>query len=705
MQIPFFTKFFKEEVPVMKAALGNIIAPYFIEIPPQSKAGAYLREGLRSWAYVAISSIADEIAQSGYKLYRKKGTTKGEWQLITENHPFKQFFDKPNSFQTKEEMLWLIVTYLLAEGEAPIVLDKEKNPTSMALLTPSNLEVVYSDKDFISGYKYRQTNGQMKVLKPGEVIFYRLPSTESPFRGCGVLKYIASTIDIDAFMEEWLRVFFYNYAAPGGTLETDAELDDASIKRLRSQFEARHRGVKNAHKMNVLEKGLKFNKTSFSMNDLQLGEQEKQIRDKVLSAFKVPKSVAGITEDVNRANGENADRVFARRAVKPKLKFIEAQINQYLLPKFGADLWFEFDNPVQEDELLKAQIRQINIVSGVRTVNEYREEDGLEPVEEKQEPIIPDESGKAVPSLVTLVKEMMKPKVVDRDDIKKLHKEKLLITDEVEKRYKERLMMYFVGLKKDLTEQLQGKKVKTKISLNIDVETQEELLASISLPYIEEAIAKQGKLTFAMLGLDGSLSSQDDVVRSFVNKNTVKLGKQATETTSKDVDTILGKWADEELPIADLRSALEEYFDSPARSEVIARTEVARATGFAEQQVYKEVEAVGKEWITAPDEMVCETCADLDGQKVGLNEKFVTLSGDSITYMPAHPNCRCDILPIFGKSELSQIESQRKLIDREVALNNARKRLETEMEKFETEKKKTLKMLDKRLKSIEDILE
>jgi hypothetical protein len=104
--------------------IGQVIAPYFREIPPNMKAGEYLTEGFRSWAYIAINAIADEIATNELTLYQQSGA---EW-LEVENNPILDLFYKPNSLQTKEEMLWLITVYLLSEGEAPLLLNNALEP-------------------------------------------------------------------------------------------------------------------------------------------------------------------------------------------------------------------------------------------------------------------------------------------------------------------------------------------------------------------------------------------------------------------------------------------------------------------------------------------------------------------------------------------------------------------------------------------------
>jgi HK97 family phage portal protein len=218
------------------------------------------------------------------------------------------------------------------------------------------------------------------------VLLPKLPSYNSPFKGMSLLKYIAKTLDLDSYIEDYLNMFFFNSALPTGVLETEAELNDSIVNRLRGQFERRHGGVKNAHKLAVLEKGLKFNNTSFKISELQAKEMQDLIRDKIFALFRVPKSIVGIVEDVNRANAEASEINFCKRAVLPRLRMLQGQINQFLIPKFsdGQNIWFEFENQTPNDEKYNAEVYQIYLNAGVMLPNEVREELGLEQMDEDE---------------------------------------------------------------------------------------------------------------------------------------------------------------------------------------------------------------------------------------------------------------------------------------------------------------------------------
>lgn len=746
--------------------IGSVIAPIFREIPPDSKQGKFLSEGLRSWAYIAITAIADEISTSPLNLFRKQ---KEDWLLI-EEHPALALLEKPNGFQTKEEFLWLTSVFLLAEGEAPWYLDNAKNPTQMVLLNPYNLTLLFDNNSIVGSYKYRQSNGVQKEIPKDQIIFLKLPNIDTPFRGMGIMKYIAQTLDIDNFTEEYLKLFFYNDTTPGAVLQTDNELTDNIIKRLKTQFQNRHQGVKNSHRLAVLEKGLKYTKISSNINELQLKELNDLIRDKVLAAYKVPKSVLGIVEDVNRANAEASSYTFSKRAILPKLRLIEGQLNQYLLPKFSEKaLWFEFENPAQEDKILQATYWQMAINAGWLTKNEVREELGLEPLELEpleEEPEndldnpdnVPDEEEdtsnqdeekepkkerkrktKSQDAFVELMKDIIQSeepqlkKEYNTEELTKYHNDKVFFVEEVEADYKRDLERNFKRQKKEILSQIQGKSITKGNSLNLslDEEKEVEMMMKISSPHLMEAIIKESTLANALLGLNRTLTPQDEVVKTFLKARTLKLGKGTTQTTQNAVDKIVKDWAEKGEDWQKLRHDIQEYFEGKgdegalARAKTIARTEVSTATGFAQKTVYQEAGAVKKVWVTAWDERTCPACSEMDGKVVAIEKNFFD-KGDSFVYSDEngkshimtfdfdkvenaclHPNCRCDIKPVFDegkgyngnykkemqakiemiKAEEEHIkelaEKEKKLSEKERLLNKKEVELAESIEEFE----------------------
>ena len=88
-----------------------------------------------------------------------------------------------------------------------------------------------------------------------------------------------------------------------------------------------------------------------------------------------------------------------------------------------------------------------------------------------------------------------------------------------------------------------------------------------------------------------------------------------------------------------------------ARARMIARTEIAYAQNRGMYDTLIEAQGSGlfggqamKEWITGPTD-VCDICGPMGGRKVPVKQNF-SWSGGSGPNPPAHPNCRCMIMPV-----------------------------------------------------------
>ena len=104
-----------------------------------------------------------------------------------------------------------------------------------------------------------------------------------------------------------------------------------------------------------------------------------------------------------------------------------------------------------------------------------------------------------------------------------------------------------------------------------------------------------------------------------------------------------GGWSNDRLAAA----LKDSYAFSASRAELIAVTETAFADVAGNMLAYEESGVVvGKRWIVGSAEKLCEVCAENAAQGVIPFEKAFA-SGRLAP--PAHPRCRCDVLPVTKK--------------------------------------------------------
>jgi HK97 family phage portal protein len=296
-----------------------------------------------------------------WHLYRKRvdgrksyGPQEDNRQEVTK-HLALDIWNKPNDFTTRQELVeggqqhidltgegWMVISYLDQAHKIPGELWGPIRPDKMA--------PVEHPTKFISGYVYTGPNGEKVPLDIDEVMFIRMPNPLDLYRGMGPVQAVLTDLDATKYSAEWNRNFFLNSAEPGGLIEVDATLDDTEFQDMRRRWNEQHKGVGKAHRVAILEHG-KWVDRAFSQRDMQFAQLRTVSRDTILEAFGFPKSMLGITEDVNRANAVTGKAMFAEDLTIPRLERWKLALNNDFLPRFGATgkgLEFDYDSPVPE---------------------------------------------------------------------------------------------------------------------------------------------------------------------------------------------------------------------------------------------------------------------------------------------------------------------------------------------------------------------
>jgi HK97 family phage portal protein len=336
------------------------------------------------WVYASIRAIAKEIGSIELRLFKSKA---GDDEQIFE-HELLNLLSAVNGYQTKFEFFYLVAAYLEATGNAPIYLagaeGAEAKPDALHLLVPSKVKVLANREAFpprVDGYEYR-LGSKVHKFKPEQIIHVKYPDPNDPFEGIGTVQSIAQWVDADNYAMEFNRRFFLNGARIGGFLESDAAYTPEQLEYLKTSFEAAFKGVENAYKVLALPKGTKYEEGGKTQKDLDFANLMTIMRDRIIAGFTVPRTALGITDDVNRANAEATDYVFAARTIRPIMRFVTDYLNEFLVPRYGDGLYLDFADPVPKD---RAQLsdEKVKALGGApwRSANEVRAEEGLDPIE------------------------------------------------------------------------------------------------------------------------------------------------------------------------------------------------------------------------------------------------------------------------------------------------------------------------------------
>lgn len=233
--------------------------------------------------------------------------------------------------------IWMTQT-----GKAHWVVDfaegASKIPLGLWPVRPDRMTPVPDRRNFLAGWIYTSPDGREQVpLLPTEVIFNRFSDPEDIYGGCGPIQSVLTDIEAADYASQWNRNFFVNSAEPGGVLQLDHEFREGEFDEIVDRWRETHRGVARAHRIAVLEAGVTWVPNQHgSVKDMDFANLRSVMRDIIREALGMAKVMTGVSDDVNRANAQTGQEVFASWKVEPRLQRWRNVLNTQFLPLFGA---------------------------------------------------------------------------------------------------------------------------------------------------------------------------------------------------------------------------------------------------------------------------------------------------------------------------------------------------------------------------------
>jgi HK97 family phage portal protein len=373
------------EVNLKSETLGDDPLAIYKPIGAKHVDAAKAMGNFTGWAFAAVNAIASEVANIQWRLYQVNGDDHEE----QEDHPLLELLEGVNEHMTGIELKYTTVAHLELTGNCYWLLDGVRDamtpPRAIYPLNPGRVRVKLDKGRFpytISHYEFTIDNKIFK-FQPYQILHLKYPDPGDPFVGIGIPQTVPVWIDSDNYAMEYNRKFFINGAQIGLYVQSETNVE-GNIDRIKRGLRDNYAGNENAHKIPVLPKGAKLEHTGITHKDMDFEKLALATRDRILAAFRVSKTILGTAEsDTNRATAETADYVFSKRTIKPKMLLIVSYLNEFLVPRYGEDLYLTFLDPVPEDK--GARTTEMQAVVGnapIMTQNEARRTyHGLGPID------------------------------------------------------------------------------------------------------------------------------------------------------------------------------------------------------------------------------------------------------------------------------------------------------------------------------------
>jgi len=320
----------------------------------------------RAWVYVCVSAVADAVASTPMLLKNGKGGN-------VEKHAALQLLWRPNPFMSGRALRQWLAASLELTGNAYLLKDSVSNgrPGELWPLLSHLVEILpgKSAESPVEGYRYR-AGSNSAVYAPQDIIHFKYFNPLDWFYGLAPLAAARFACESLEAAENFNRAFFENSATVSGILSSEARLDDASRRRIVSSWNETHAGPRRAHKVALLEGGLKWQAISVSQKDMDFIAGMKFSREALLAIFRVPPALVGIFDNAPQYGTREQQRIFYQGCVMPKCQLACETLTEFLLPDFDrtGTLYLDSDfsqvSALREDEQGRALAAETYLRAG-----------------------------------------------------------------------------------------------------------------------------------------------------------------------------------------------------------------------------------------------------------------------------------------------------------------------------------------------------
>jgi hypothetical protein len=187
-------------------------------------------------------------------------------------------------------------------------------------------------------------------------------------------------------VKEYGSRFFGNNASPGGVLEHPKVLSDPARKNLKESWESAHRGLSKAHRMQILEEGMKWTQIGVDPEQAQALEVQKYTVDDCSRIFNIPPHKIGSLERATFSNIEELNIDFVTQTMLYWFRKWEQECNYKLfMPSEKKTMFCEIlvEGLLRGKTLSRYQAYNIGRNAGFLSANDIREKENMNTIGEK----------------------------------------------------------------------------------------------------------------------------------------------------------------------------------------------------------------------------------------------------------------------------------------------------------------------------------
>ena len=355
------------------------------------KSGVHVNEdtALRfSAVFACVRVLSETLASLPLIVYRRRQNGNGKDRAY--DHPlYSLLHDSPNEDMTAMTMKETIMGHLVTSGNgyAYKTITRGGRVLSLYPLNWTRIEPARNKDTRAIEYKFRENDGTTRILSQEEV--FHIPGLGfDGIRGYSPTRMAMEAVGLGLAAEEFGARFFGQGANASGTLETDQQMSEPAVERLRTQFAEKHARLSQSHKPILLEQGLKFNKITIPPEEAQFLETRRFQVEEIARINRVP---LHLLQDLTRSTNNNIEHQsleFVMYTMMPWFVRWEQAVNMQLLTpqerEQGYFAEFLVLGLLRGDNKSRADALHIMRQDGIINADEWRDLENMNPQEGDQ---------------------------------------------------------------------------------------------------------------------------------------------------------------------------------------------------------------------------------------------------------------------------------------------------------------------------------
>lgn len=340
--------------------------------------------------YACVRILSEAIASLPVHVYRYQN---GGKEMVCDHPLYILLHDEPNPEMTSFVFRETMMSHLLIWGNAYAQIIRNGRGEVLALypLMPDKMSVE-RDKKGVLYYVYsRYTDENPNIRQMGEITLRQEEVLHIPGLGFdGLIGYspiamARNAVGMTMACEEYGASFFANGANPGGVLEHPGVLKDPS--KVRESWNAVYRGAGNAHKVAVLEEGMKYHQIGIPPEEAQFLETRKFQINEIARMYRIPPHMVGDLEKSSFSNIEQQSLEFVKYTLDPwVIRWEQALKKSLLLPDEKKEYFIKLnvDGLLRGDYQSRMSGYAIGRQNGWLSTNDIREMEDLNPLSDEE---------------------------------------------------------------------------------------------------------------------------------------------------------------------------------------------------------------------------------------------------------------------------------------------------------------------------------